>query len=141
MVHTWISLRTDKVYQKSLNKKASYFRNYDINFYGDYDLDIYITSKNDYDNLEQVTQKVIMNNSGWISNCQLSKILQINHLQSIINMFGYTSERGFKVLFPYNERKTNYQVIKCLEYRNDGNFKMLACETSRFYYVFCFATS
>ena len=59
MVHTWISLQNDSINSPCLNKRIlRIFRNESVNFYGDYNLDIYIGTKHDYSNIEEVISKV-----------------------------------------------------------------------------------
>ena len=73
MVHTWISLRNDKINSPCQNKRIlRIFRNESVRFYGDYNLDIYLGTKHDYTNLEQVISKVINISGGWIKNITLN---------------------------------------------------------------------
>ena len=51
---------------------------------------------------------------------------------------GIIPDNEFKKMFP---RRENYKVNKGIKLRKDGNFIMYACETEKFYYVICFATS
>lgn len=144
MVHHWISLRNDKINNSCVNKRIlRIFRNNEVRFYGDYEFDIYLGTKNDYDNLESVVKKVIYNGSGWINNNQLhkAKLCYVTDLSHYISHCCLIPVREFKKMFPRRENRNNYNIVKALELRNDGNFYMYACETSRFYYVICFATS
>jgi hypothetical protein len=139
MVHTWISLRNNKIYKKSLNYKiVNIFKNSDSFFYGDYDLDIYIGVKQDYPNLESVTNKVINKSDGWIGNCDTIFNYKNYDIQQIISFFGIIDDKSFRKMFP---RKEKFNTIKTIELRNDGNFKFISSETDKFFYVFCFATS
>lgn len=141
MVHTWISLRNDKLYHPCQNKRIlRIFKNKDVRFYGDYDLDIYLGVKNDYDSLEAVISKVISNGDGWIRNIQISnaKLCDTSNLTYYISDCGFMPFKEFKKMWP---RREDYKVLRGLELRKDGNFYMYACETERYYYVICFATS
>lgn len=65
MVHTWISLQNDSINSPCLNKRIlRIFRNESVNFYGDYNLDIYIG--------KEVISKVKLLSEGWISRTVLS---------------------------------------------------------------------
>jgi hypothetical protein len=110
-------------------------------FYGDYDLDIYIGTKSDYKCLEHVVNKVIQKGGGgWIGNCRLENGTYIPNrsITSIINEFGNVYDSQIHKFLPSRDKFVMKQVF---DYRNDGNFKMIACETDHLYYVFCFATS
>ena len=141
MVHTWISLRNDKINSPCQNKRIlRIFRNKSVLFYGDYDLDIYLGTKHDYTNLEQVISKVINISGGWIKNITLHDIKpnELTHLDSYMSYCGIIPDKELKKMFPHRE---NYNVTKGITLRKDGNFIMYACETEKFYYVICFATS
>ena len=145
MVIKWISLVNNKINKVCENKKIlRIFKDGDTYFYGDYELDIFISSKNDERigivlGIYDVISRVISSSRGWISNCD-SKAVKSNYtnLAEIINEFGNVSSNNLRKMFP---RRENLIVINSITLRNDGNFKMIACETERFYYVFCFATS
>lgn len=110
-------------------------------FYGDYDLDIYIAPKADYaaGGLEAAIAKAAGTEDGWARRCTvIEKERHYSSLYSIVSEFGRISERGLRKMFPWREDGV---VVRACQMRYDGNFKMLACETGRFYYVFCFATS
>ena len=65
MVHTWVSLINDKMDQPCQNKRIlRIFRNEDIRFYGDYNLDIYLSAKKDYANIEAAVSRVIASRGG-----------------------------------------------------------------------------
>ena len=51
---------------------------------------------------------------------------------------GIIPDKELKKMFPRGE---NYKVKKGITLRRDGNFLMYGCETEKFYYVICFATS
>lgn len=141
MVHSWIRLVNDKIVKPCINPKVvSIFQNSESRFYGDYDLDIFIGTKHDYHSLEETISSVIETQKGWISNCKLehSKQKVYSLLSQIISEFGYIENHSIKKILP---KKENQNVLQTLELRNDGNFKMISCETEKFYYVFCFATS
>ena len=141
MVHTWISLRNDKINSPCQNKRIlRIFRNESVRFYGDYNLDIYLGTKHDYTNLEQVISKVINISSGWIKKITLNDIKpnELTHLDSYMYDCGIIPDKELKKMFP---RRENYKVTKGITLRKDGNFIMYACETEKFYYVICFATS
>lgn len=138
MVHTWISICNEKINSPCLNNRIlRIFKNKHVNMYGDYNLDIYIGTKYDYTNIEQVISKVI--NRGWI-NIKISDIepIQLTHLEQYISYCGDIPYNEFKKIFP---RRENYIVTRGFKLRNDGNFFMYACETTKFYYVICFVTS
>ena len=110
-------------------------------FYGDYDLDIYIAAKSDYTTggLEAAIVTVGGAEGGWARRCSvIEKERHWSSLSSIVSEFGDVSDRGVRKMFPWREDGV---VVRACQTRYDGNFKMLACETGRFYYVFCFATS
>lgn len=143
MVQLWISLRNDKITKPCINRKfRNIFKDKDNKFYGDYDLDVYFGTKNEYKTYEEVVEKVVKKESGWIRNIkdENKKQLEVspNSLKHIVFEFGWLNERAIKKMFP---RKETYEVINFYQYRSDGNFKMFAIETSKFFYVFCFATS
>ena len=141
MVHTWVSLTNDKINYVCLNKRIlRIFRNEDIRFYGDYNLDVYLGTKNDYVNLEAVVSKVIASGGGWIRHNEMSDARQcvMHRLDQYMSDCGDIPDREFKKMFP---RREDGKVIKGIVLRKDGNFLMYACETARFYYVICFATS
>ena len=64
--------------------------------------------------------------------------IQLNHLDKYMYDCGIIPDNEFKKMFP---RRENYKVNKGIKLRKDGNFIMYACETEKFYYVICFATS
>ena len=139
MVHHFVSLQNDKIAHKCMNKRVlRIFKDEYTKFYGDYDFDIYIGTKHDYDCLEFVCEKVMSIESGWIKHCEFEKELIDRSLSSIVSEFASLSDQTMKKLFP---RKESFKVQKIIQYRNDGNFKMFGCESEKFYYVFCFATS
>jgi hypothetical protein len=139
MVHTWISLRNDRIGDLCLNRRITrIFRTGDAMFYGDYDLDVYIGTKSDYDGLEATADAVIDRSRGWVRNCRLEKEMEYRTLSRVLSEFGSVSDSQLHKVFPRKEKGT---VVRTLQYRKDGNFTLLACETERAYYVFCFATS
>lgn len=141
MVHTWISLINEKLNKPCQNKKIlSIFRHDGVYFYGDNTFDLYLATKHDYKSLESVVLKVIENNVAWAFYDELNKAKHSNkkHLADYISDCGNIPQSLFNKVFPHKE---DYNVIKGLELRHDGNFIMYACETKRFYYVLCFATS
>ena len=89
MVHTWISLRNDKINSPCQNKRIlRIFRNESVRFYGDYNLDIYLGTKHDYTNLEQVISKVINISGGWIRSNKMSiEAIQLNHLDKVLQNY------------------------------------------------------
>ncbi len=111
-------------------------------FYGDYDFDMYIGTQHDYPSLEAAAEKVIRRGSGWIRNCRIEEgrdgCDQYANLGAILAEFCWLSHKGQRRLLP---RKETGNVVRVLVLRCDGNFKMIAVETRRLYYVFCFATS
>ena len=138
-----LSLRTDKIYKNGLNNnKIINILNKDITFYGDYDIDIYLADKNIYTTIDYVISKVIDNSDGWIKYCCKSGTnISINNLKDIMNLFSIINDNSITKLFPHREKRTKYKVINTIELKNNGNFKLIACETNIFYYIFCFATS
>lgn len=111
-------------------------------FYGDYDFDMYIGTRHDYPSLEAVAEKVIRRGNGWIRNCRVeegrTRHDQYTNLGAILAEFCWLSHKGQQRLLP---RKEMGSLVRTLVLRCDGNFKMIAVETQRLYYVFCFATS
>jgi hypothetical protein len=141
MVHSWIHLRNDRVVKRCLNSRViRIFKRKAAMFYGDYDLDIYVGTPDTYSCLQSVVAKVIQKEKGWISNCSLEDETTVYYssLESVISEFGSVSYSELHKLFP---RKEKGSIEQTLVYRKDGNFKLIACKTPRFYYVFCFATS
>ena len=139
MVHLFVSLQNDKVNHKCMNKRVlRIFKDEYTNFYGDYDFDMFVGTKNDYSCLEFVCEKVISIESGWIKQCKFEKEIIDSSIGLIVSEFCSLQDQTMKKVFP---RKESFKVQKIIQYRNDGNFKMFGCETERFYYVFCFATS
>lgn len=142
MVQLWISLRNDKVTKKCINSKINrIFRNNQAFFYGDYDLDIYIGTKNEYNSLEKVVEKVISIENGWIRYCKFEKEESPISLSRILLKFGRVDDNCLKKIFPRKEEHIIDENCRYLIYRNDGNFHMSAFQSNKFYYVFCFATS
>ena len=98
MVNHWISLRNNKLYKKCLNYKIiNIFNNSESFFYGDYDLDIYIGTKNDYPNLDSISYKVIKSSDGWIETCNIEEPQHCYYtLSEIISFFGWIQYKSFK---------------------------------------------
>lgn len=141
MVHTWISLENNKIAHPCKNKRIlRIFKNENVYFYGDYTFDIYLGTKHDYTSLDAVVSKVIENGNGWIRHNDMNKAVSsyISNLSEYISKCGDLPYNEFKKLWPRSE---NYEVLRGYVFRDDGNFLMYACETCRFYYVICFATS
>ena len=141
MVHTWVSLTNDKIDQLCQNKRIlRIFRNECVRFYGDYNLDIYLSAKNDYANIEAAVSRVIDSRGGWIQRTKMSDAspCEMGRLDQYMSDCGYIPDREFKKIFP---RREDGKVIKGIKVRKDGNFLIYGCETTRFYYVICFATS
>ena len=141
MVHHWIHLRNDKIVKPCLNHRVTrVFRNGAASFYGDYDLDVYIGTKHDYGSLETVIEKVVGEEGGWIRNVKLRDAVPLDttHLSSILSDCGWFNDAAFKKIVPWKEDGV---LVRALVLRKDGNFIFYGCETARFYYVICFATS
>ena len=137
----WISLRNDRIGSQCQNKRIlRIVKHPEVRFYGDYDLDVYLGTKQDYKNLESVISKVIDSGSGWIRNCRIDTAItnENTHLKKFMSDCGYMPDKQCMRLFP---RREDGKVIRGITLRKDGNFIMDACETTRFYYVICFATS
>jgi hypothetical protein len=116
------------------------FQRESVRFYGDYDLDIYLATHNEYTSLERVVAAVTGCGRGWLRGHPLTVINtdtapDVSHCLS--EMGDIPRDLNHKI-FP---RKELYDVCHFTDYRNDGNFILRAVETSRFYYVFCWATS
>ena len=142
MVHTWISLRNDKINDKSLNTRGPWILrdNEKAFFYGDYDLDVFLTAKQDYDGLASVVQRVIDRQGGWIRQIKVNdgRPCGETSVAQIMSNFGCISDSALRRMFP---RKETGVIKNAVVYRKDGNFLFYACETEKFYIVFCFATS
>jgi hypothetical protein len=141
MVHHWIHLRNDKVTEPCLNQRVTrIFQNRGASFYGDYDLDIYIGTKHDYGSLEAVIEKVLRDGSGWIRNVKMRDAiaLEARYLSRLMSDCGWFEDAAFKKMVPWKE---DGRLLHTLVLRKDGNFIFYGCETARFYYVICFATS
>ena len=121
---------------------ASVLADPESRFYGDYDFDMYIGTRNDYPNLEAVVAKVIRGGGGWVCGCRIEEgrdgTNQYTNLGTILAEFCWLSHKGQQRLLP---RKETGMLSRALVLRHDGNFKMIAVETPHLYYVFCFATS
>jgi hypothetical protein len=142
MVHTWVSLQNDRITRPCDNRRVlRIFRVTDTCFYGDYELDIYMGTKHDYTSLDAVIAKVIAKGSGWIQNARpedAQDTTTYGSLFDIVNEFGSVGHSEKRKLFPWRETG---DLVRATVLRKDGNFGMVACETRRFYYVLCFATS
>ena len=142
MVHCWVSLVNEKFSSRPCENKRilRIFRDGENLFYGDNELDIFITPKKDYSDLSSVFTHVINKCGGWSRNLKVTDgvISSECSLSQIVSKFGSISESGLRKLFP---RKEKGKVTQCIVYRKDGNFYAYGCETERFYYVFLFATS
>jgi hypothetical protein len=141
MVQTWISLRNDRIGAPCVNRRVTrIFLRDDVRFYGDYDLDIYLATRNEYPTLEAVVAAVIRRGGGWVSCCPMTPpkedtVPDVSHCLWEMGRVPETLNRKF---FP---RKELYDSCRQVDYRNDGNFILRAAESSRFFYVFCWATS
>lgn len=142
MVQLWISLVNEKFSTTPCENKRilRIFRNRENLFYGDNELDVFITPKKDYADLSSVVERAIMKSGGWVRNVKVANGVVSSEcsLSQIVSKFGSISESGLRKMFP---RKENGKVMQCIVYRKDGNFYAYGCETERFYYVFLFATS
>ena len=135
MVHLWISIVNDKLNHICDHKKIlKIFNEETTYFYGDYNLDIFMLSKNEWKNadLNKVVERVLDEDINTL------KDESYTTLGEIVQKFGQISEKNLKRMFP---KKENMNVNKSFTIRNDGNFYTIACETERFYYVFCFVSS
>jgi hypothetical protein len=152
MVHTWISVRNDRIVGDDTVKSigARHFRRAlmvdGTSFYGDYDLDMYVGTQSDYDSLWAVAAKVIRDGSGWIryTNMDVAESefanAEYSSMEKLLREFGWVSAAACEKLLPRKE-KGGEHIVRTHVFRRDGNFKLIAVETSRLYYVFCFATS
>ena len=145
MVHTWIAASNDKLSERTTSIGARHFKRAlatgDASFYGDYELDVYIGTRHDYDSLSVVTAKVIRDGGGWIRTCRLLEHAEngeYSSLNCVLSEFGWLSDAAAKRFLP---RREDGRVLRTHVIRRDGNFNMIAVETARLYYVFCFATS
>ena len=121
MVHTWVSLTNDKIDRLCQNKRIlRIFRNEDVRFYGDYNLDIYLSAKNDYANIEAAVSRVIDSRGGWIQRTKMSDAspCEMGRLDQYMSDCGYIPDREFKKMFPHRE---DCEVIKGIVLRKDGN--------------------
>ena len=145
MVHAWVSLCNDRLSGACINPRVlRIFKNEDTRFYGDYDLDIYIGTKHDYTSLHRVVDTVVHEKgTGWIRNIRdVEHILEDRSLTSILSECGWVPTKELPKLLPRKGvAEAGLPLVNCWVYRNDGNFKVVACETGRYYYVICFATS
>jgi hypothetical protein len=147
MVHTWIHVVNDRDptgigarhFQKAL-------RNDRMSFYGDYSLSVYIGTRNDYDSLWGVAAKVIHNGDGWVRCNKMEEAaaeyagIEYRALEDVLSTFANLSDSACKRLLPRKERDGGH-ILRTTVFRRDGNFYLIAVETQRLYYVFCFATS
>jgi hypothetical protein len=138
MVHLWTRIQNDKVLAGMGRRVKSIFTDRPpASFYGDHMLAVYIGTWHDYPTLEAVVAKVISRETGWIRNCKERKGAETVRLESVLNNFGYVPLA--RKMFPHKENPDTHVQVDI--YRRDGNFKMLACSTEHFHYVFCFDTS
>lgn len=152
MVHTWISVRNDKIVGGDAAKSigARHFRRAlmvdGTSFYGDYDLDVYVGTHSDYDSLWAVAAKVIRGGGGWIRYTDMGVAesafanAKYSSMENLLGEFGWVSTDACEKLLPRKE-KGGEHIVRTHVFRRDGNFKLIAVETRRLYYVFCFATS
>ncbi len=142
MVQLWVSLINEKFSSRQCENKRilRIFRDGETMFYGDNELDIFITPKKDYVNLSSIVERIKGKCGGWVRNLKVSDgvVSTESTLSRIVSNFGRVSESGLRKMFP---RKESGVVTQCIVYRKDGNFYAYGCETERFYYVFLFATS
>jgi hypothetical protein len=143
MVHTWVSLRNDRIGTPCDNRRVLriFHGENAAHFYGDYDLDIFMGTKHDYKSLDAVIAKTTAKSGGWIhcvSPEDGTDSTAYSSLFDIMNEFASASQSQKRKLFPWRETG---DLVRVRRMRDDGNFKMYACETQRFYYVLCFATS
>jgi len=151
MVHLWISLINEKLMEKRLGKKYKCLKSNiekicqkrKISFFGDNEFQIYLGSKHDYLNLHTFSEKIIQNSNDWMRNCKLpleniSNLYYLNSFYKVFQEFGHISEKNIKLILP---KKETFDFKNILIYRLDGNFKLISVETSRFFYLFSFATS
>jgi hypothetical protein len=142
MVHLWVSLQNNRIKQPCLNKRVErIFRDRYSFFYGDYNLNIYIAGKEDYESLEEVVKKVTNVAGGWVSGCKQRKCVEQGPMRDIIGECGHIIHRSLPKLFPRRDNAAIWDKVQFDVYRCDGNFKMFAWESARFYYVLCFDTS
>jgi hypothetical protein len=144
MVHRWISLCNDRIDATCQNKRIlRIFQNKEVSFYGDYNLVIYLGTKNDYSSLDAFVSKLIISEGGWISEIQMkdAEISKMDRLEQYMALCGWIPHKEFKKMFPRREESNNYEIIKGFKLLDDGNFKKYVCETHRFYYAICFVTS
>lgn len=144
MVHLWVSLQNERINHPCLNKRVTRIfreRGADSFFYGDNSIDIYIGTKNDYDHLEAAVRKVNNIAGGWVAHCKEREKVERMQMRNIIGECGYITHKSLPKLFPRKDVPAIWEETQCEVYRSDGNFKMFAWETPRFYYVLCFDTS
>lgn len=140
MVQLWVSLQNNRISGPCMNRRVTrIFLDEYVFFYGDYDLDIYIGTKHDYRSLDDVVHKVRDKCTGWIRYCHERESVVQKSLKDVIGECGNLTHKSLPKVFP--RRESVWDTVQCEIYRDDGNFKMFACETERFYYVICFATS
>ena len=98
MVQLWISLVNEKFSSRPCENKRilRIFRNHENMFYGDNELDIYITPKKDYADLSSVFTRVTNKDGGWIRNLKAADgiVSSESSLSQIISNFGSISESG-----------------------------------------------
>ena len=144
MVHLWVSLQNERINHPCLNKRVTRIfreRGGDSFFYGDNCIDIYIAAKDDYEHLEAVVRKVNSIAGGWVAYCRERQKVERMLMANTISECGYVTDRSLPKLFPRKDGAAIWEEVQCEVYRNDGNFKLFAWDTARFYYVLCFVTS
>jgi hypothetical protein len=144
MAHLWVSLCNDRLSEPCLNKRIlRIFKHEWTRFYGDYELDIYLGTKNDYEGLEGVVERVVARGRGWIRNLREPERVATD--QTLLRVLDRCGDVPSTMLHKFLPRKgvaeASEPLVRCLVYRADGNFTAIACETERYYYVVCFATS
>lgn len=112
-------------------------------FYGDNQVTIYVGTKHDYADLDAVAAAVARRNQrNWIARSLDAKVAEdAMSLAGVISACGSVSPKTLRRLFPWREYADIETRRACTVYRRDGNFAVFALESSRLYYVVCFATS
>ncbi len=140
MVHLWISLQNDRISAPCVNARVTrIFKDPDVLFYGDYCLAIFIGTRHDYPSLESAVEAATERGPRWTQRCGEVERTMTKYISHIIGEFGVVSERHMRKIFP--RRQDLEELVDVSVYRYDGNFKMLACSTQRYHYVFAFDTS
>lgn len=109
-------------------------------YYGEHELEIYISAKTRQFDINSAIQNIINNDISRFSGYIKSHAIREEHyenLSQVMNLFGKSPDWK-KTLFPKRE---TMNLIKSYNLVDNGNCTIMYCETDTFHYLFCFLTS